>query len=198
MNAHRKRTCPFRLDGRGFVKLAREWPRGKVAKKARIPFNCLPLPGSPRLARFSPDWFSWIVCAVVRFAVAIRSPLPLPPHGGGRTRETSRRLRWRMPRFRTRLWKPGSSIRSLRNWRKRDLQRAGTAESRVWGKIRPVWKRRSHLLAGLRSRRRSRLLVHRPGPLPKRSILPPGATNFQLASTDTVHAARYAHRVTRR
>jgi uncharacterized RDD family membrane protein YckC len=37
MNAHRKRTCPFRFDGGGFVKLAREWPRGKVANKARIP-----------------------------------------------------------------------------------------------------------------------------------------------------------------
>jgi len=150
MNAHRKRTCPFRLDGRGFVKLAREWPRGKVANKARIPVDRLPLPVCRSWRDFLQDWLSWIVCGVVRFAGAIRSPLPLPPHGGGLTRETSLRLRWRMPRFRTRLWNPGSSIRSLRIRGKRDLQPIGITEPRVWEKIRPLWKRRQrHLVAGL-------------------------------------------------
>ena len=33
----------FRLSGRGIVNLARGWPRGKVAKKARIPVGSLPV-----------------------------------------------------------------------------------------------------------------------------------------------------------
>jgi len=199
MIAHRKRTCPFRLDGRGFVKLAREWPRGKVANKARIPVDPLPLPVSPRLARFSQDWFSWTVCGVVRFAVAIRSPLPLPPHGGGLTQGTSPRPRWRSPRFQARLWKPSWSTQSLRPCGNTDSQAASTAEPRVCQRIRPfrTWRQR-HLPARFRTPRQRRRLLRSPEPWPKKSIHPLGATNFRLASTDIANAARYGRRATHR
>src|SRR5579864_7923507 len=87
MNAHRKRTCPFRFDGRGFVKLAREWPRGKVANKARIPVAPLPLPVSPRLARFS---VRLVFMDCVRCGAVCRCHSEPPPAASPRWRPDAR------------------------------------------------------------------------------------------------------------
>jgi hypothetical protein len=40
---HPKTCLPFQPSCRGIVKLARRWPHGKVAKKARIPGASLPV-----------------------------------------------------------------------------------------------------------------------------------------------------------
>jgi hypothetical protein len=87
VNAHRKRTCPFRFDGRGFVKLARESPRGKVANKARIPVASLPLPVSPRLARFS---VRLVFMDCVRCGAVCRCHSEPPPATSSRWRPDAR------------------------------------------------------------------------------------------------------------
>jgi hypothetical protein len=50
--------CPFSAICRGIVKLARRWPCGKVAKKARIPVALLAVVRGARTHTISEDWHS--------------------------------------------------------------------------------------------------------------------------------------------